>query len=385
MSMTRRARMQATLAGRPVDRPAFNFYEIDGYSQRPDDPDPFNIYHDPSWKPLLDLTREHADRIVRRWVPFKDAPSDPLADLTTVDRWTEHGSRFVRTTIKAGTRTLTKVDRRDPDVDTNWHIEHLLKDEDDAMAWLALPENPPGRTADPAAFLKVEEDLGETGIAMVDTPDPLCLAAELFAMQDYLVLASSEPALFHRIVERMSRWVYGWTEAVARALPGRLWRIVGPEYAGAPYLPPKLFREFVTRYDQPMIDRVHATGGFARLHAHGRLRGILDDLVATGCDGLDPIEPPPQGDVTLAEVKAAFGDRLVLFGNLEVRDIESLSPVEFRPIVERALAEGTAGSGRGFVLQPSAAPYGRTLSSIALRNYETIVRVVEEAFPPVID
>jgi len=294
-----------------------------------------------------------------------------------VDRWTEHGSRFVRTTIRAGTRTLTKIDRRDPDVDTIWHLEHLLKDEDDVAAWLALPETPPGRLADPAPFLKVEADLGDTGIAMVDTPDPLCLAAELFAMQDYLVLASSEPALFHRILERMSRWVYGWTEAVAQALPGRLWRIVGPEYAGAPYLPPKLFREFVTRYDRPMIDRVHRTGGFARLHAHGRLLGILEDLVATGCDGLDPIEPPPQGDVTLAEVKQKYGNRIVLFGNLEIRDIEFLPPEQFRPLVERALDEGTRGGGRGFVLQPSAAPYGRKLSDLALRNYETIVRVIE--------
>lgn len=370
--------MLATLAGKPVDRPAFNFYEIDGYSQRPDDPDPFNIYNDPSWKPLLDLTKDRVDRIARRWVPFKDSPPDPVADLTTVDRWTEHGSRFVRTTIRAGNRMLTKVDRRDPDVDTIWHLEHFLKDEDDVAAWLALPETPPGRIADPAPFMKVESDLGDTGIAMVDTPDPLCLAAELFAMQDYLVLASSEAALFHRVLERMSRWVYGWTEAVAAALPGRLWRIVGPEYAGAPYLPPKLFREFVTRYDTPMIDRVHRTGGFARLHAHGRLKGILDDLVATGCDGLDPIEPPPQGDVTLAEVRNRYGDRLVLFGNLEIRDIEFLPAEEFRPIVERALDEGTQGNGRGFVLQPSAAPYGRKLSDTALRNYEMIVRVMEE-------
>ena len=31
-------------------------------------------------------------------------------------------------------------------------------------------------------------------------------------------------------------------EAVAKALPGRLWRIYGPEYAAPPYLPPRLFQ-----------------------------------------------------------------------------------------------------------------------------------------------
>ena len=42
-----------------------------------------------------------------------------------------------------------------------------------------------------------------------------------------------------------------------------------------------------------------------------------------------------------------------------------------------ALAEGTAGAGRGFVLMPSAAPYGRTISSTTMRNYETMVRLAE--------
>ena len=45
----------ATLRGEPVDRPAVNFYEIGGFDVDPDDPDEFNIYNDPSWRPLLQL------------------------------------------------------------------------------------------------------------------------------------------------------------------------------------------------------------------------------------------------------------------------------------------------------------------------------------------
>jgi hypothetical protein len=63
--MTRRERLLATLRGEPVDRPAFNFYEINGLeSTSPGDP--FNIYSDSSWKPLLDLAAEKTDRIVMR-------------------------------------------------------------------------------------------------------------------------------------------------------------------------------------------------------------------------------------------------------------------------------------------------------------------------------
>ncbi|MBW8016687.1 MAG: hypothetical protein FVQ82_10905 [Planctomycetes bacterium] len=60
----------ATLRGEPVDRPAVSFYELNGLDEDYNDPDPFNIYNDPSWKPLIDLTKDHTDRIVMRSVPF---------------------------------------------------------------------------------------------------------------------------------------------------------------------------------------------------------------------------------------------------------------------------------------------------------------------------
>jgi len=65
-----------------------------------------------------------------------------------------------------------------------------------------------------------------------------------------------------------------------------------------------------------------------------------------------------------------------LFGNLEASDIENLPTPQFREKVKRALEEGTRGEGRGFVLMPSACPYGRVLSARALSNYEAMVEEV---------
>ena len=75
--MNRRERLMATLEGRPVDRPPVNFYEINGLDEDPADADPFNIYSDPSWKPLLDLAREKTDRIVMRPVRFRNPRPEP--------------------------------------------------------------------------------------------------------------------------------------------------------------------------------------------------------------------------------------------------------------------------------------------------------------------
>ena len=63
---------------------------------------------------------------------------------------------------------------------------------------------------------------------------------------------------------------------------------------------------------------------------------------------------------------------------MEASDLENLKQSEFREKIKRAIAEGTAGSGRGFVLLPSACPYGRELSALTLKNYEKIIEIVEE-------
>ena len=117
----------------------------------------------------------------------------------------------------------------------------------------------------------------------------------------------TEPARFQRLLERFSEVLLAKTAEVAEALPGRLWRIYGPEFAAPPYLPPRLFRQYVCRYVTPMIEIIHRSGGYARIHSHGRLKDILDDIAAMGADALDPIEPPPQGDVELAYVRRRYG------------------------------------------------------------------------------
>ncbi len=372
--MNRRQRLMNTLRGCPVDRPPVSFYEINGLDERPDDPDPFNIYSHPSWAPLIELAREQTDRIVMRSVPLRGAPPDPLAELTTTETWDDGAARYTRRTIRCGRHVFTATDRRDRDVNTTWRVEHFLKGPDDLRAWLALPAPTFGGEPDAAGVLAAEAALGDSGIVMIDTPDPLCLAADLFAMADYTVVAATEPALFHRLLERFAAVLWPKTEAVAAALPGRLWRIYGPEYAAAPYLHPRYFREYVVQYDTPLVRAIQRTGGYARLHCHGRLKAILDDIAATGCDGLDPIEPPPQGDVELREVRAKYGAQMVLFGNLEASDIENLPTPEFEIKIRRALAEGVGG--RGFVLMPSSCPYGRVLSPLALANYRRMAAVV---------
>ena len=387
--MTSRERLTATLRSEAVDRPAVNFYEIGGFQIDPSDPDEFNVYNDPSWQPLLQLAEEQTDLIRMRSpvrprshkVEMSDDKTDAASyrdEFFKTEKYMEEGNRFKRVTLNIGGRTMTSLTRRSPDIDTVWAIEHLLKNVDDLKAYLELPDEVFTEQVNVDHLVAEDKKVGDRGIVMVDTEDPICTAAYLFSMEDFTVVALTEQKLFHRLLEKLSGHIYNRTEETAKGFPGHLWRIYWPEYATEPYLPPYLFKEYVVRYTGPMVETIQKNGGFARIHCHGRIRAVLDYIIEMGAAAIDPIEPPPHGDVELEYVRDKYGDKLVLFGNIEVADIENMEPAEFEKIVKRTLKDGTRGEGKGFVLMPSSAPNGRKITPKIMANYETMVRLATE-------
>jgi hypothetical protein len=384
--MTSRERLTATLRGEAVDHPAVNFYEIGGFQIDPSDPDEFNVYNDPSWQPLLQLAEEQTDLIRMRSPVRPNSHKVEMAHDKTdsanyrdeffkTEEYMEDGCRFKRVTLKIGNKTMTSLTRRSPEIDTVWTIEHLLKSIDDLKAYLEVPDELFDEQVDIADLVEEDKKLGDRGIVMVDTEDPICSAASLFSMEDFTVIAMTEQKLFHRLLEKLSRHIYCRTEKTAKEFGGHLWRIYGPEYATEPYLPPHLFKEYVVRYTGPMVKTIRKYGGFARIHCHGRTRAVLDYIVEMGAAAIDPLEPPPHGDVELEYVREKYGRELVLFGNLEIADVENMEPSEFEKVVEKTLDDGTSGEGKGFVLIPSSAPNGRKITPRMMANYKTMVRL----------
>jgi hypothetical protein len=374
----------ATLNGRPVDRPAVNFYEVGGFKVDPSDPDEFNIYNDPSWGPLLELAEEQTD-LIRMRSPVKARSHEVTSDTSDgssyrdeffkINKYIEKDCLFTFTTLRIGGKEMMSLTRRSRDVDTVWTVEHLLKGPEDLKAYLELPDEVFTEDVDVTGLIEEDQKLSDSGIIMIDTEDPICAAASLFSMEDFTVVALTEQRHFHRLLEKLSMHIQARTEKTAKAFPGHLWRIYGPEYATEPYLPPGLFKEYVVRYTGPMVEAIQKQGGFARIHCHGRIRAVLDYIVEMGAAAIDPVEPPPQGDVELDYVRREYGKELVLFGNIEIADIENCEPGDFEEIAEKALIDGTRGEGKGFVLMPSSAPYGRKITPRVMKNYETMVRL----------
>ena len=113
-------------------------------------------------------------------------------------------------------QSLARVDK---DVHTVWQIEHLLKNTDELKVFLQLPREVFDCTVDVSNLINEEEKLGDKGIVMVDTPDPLCMAAALFSMENFTVIALTEQMLFCDLVEMFFEVLKKRVEAVSRISP----------------------------------------------------------------------------------------------------------------------------------------------------------------------
>ncbi|MDP6449170.1 MAG: uroporphyrinogen decarboxylase family protein, partial [Lentisphaeria bacterium] len=159
-----------------------------------------------------------------------------------------------------------------------------------------------------------------------------------------------------------------------RGLPA-LFYTVGPELCTPPMTSPAVFAALVTPYQRQLIEIIHDAGFAAAIHCHGRVRSILEEVLGTGADVLEPIEPPPQGDITLAELLQKVGDRLCLVGHIQDQEFHTVSPGTMTSRVE-AIARLVNGR-TGYVMTPTCTPFQHPASATFQHNYREWIEAAD--------
>ena len=369
---TSRRRLLTTLAGGTPDRVPINTYELAGRNSV----DWYN--QQPSYRGLMDYVRAHTD-CVTNWNPR------PVTDRYTcqerflcsdypvaMESRTESAGQFERTTRICHTPQgdLSSVTQAAADVYTTWQVEHWCKSTADVDKALSVPYEP--ARYDASDLVRVHAELGEGGLVMASVGDPAYLAADLMSFQDYLMWAFEETDHFARTVAAIAERVMENLRRQLDCCVLDLYRIVGPEYFTPPYLSPAVFRRFILPHVTEMTRMIHSRGGKVRLHCHGKMGRVLDMILETGCDGIDPCEPPPDGDIELDELKRRCQARGVsVWGNIELKLLEQATPAQVRAEVRKIMDQAKAGGG--FVLMPTAAPINLPISEKTEANYKAFI------------
>lgn len=145
---------------------------------------------------------------------------------------------------------------------------------------------------------------------------------------------------------------------------------IADDYASnlAPMFSPAHFLEFVRPRLQRIVDAIHDEGALAIKHSDGNLWPILEDIVSTGIDGLNPLEPVAGMD--LGEVKAACGERVCLVGNIDCGELLCHgTTAEVEAAVIAALQAGAPG-GRYMLASSNSIHAG-----VKPENFATMIKV----------
>lgn len=102
------------------------------------------------------------------------------------------------------------------------------------------------------------------------------------------------------------------------------------------------------------------------IHSDGNLWSILPDLIACGFNAIHPLEPKAMDSRAL---KAAYGDRLALLGNIEIGEILTLgTPEDVEAEVRACIRDLAPGGGYAVGSSNTVAHY------VALDNFKAMVR-----------
>ncbi len=191
-------------------------------------------------------------------------------------------------------------------------------------------------------------------------------SAYLVGLDRLLELFVTDPdfvqALFERVMAVNERIIRNAIRAGAEVV------CLGDDYASnaGPMFSPRMFRELLLPYLQRMVDAIHAEGGLVVKHSDGNIWPLLPDIVGTGVDGINPLEPTAGMD--LAEVKAAYGQQVCLIGNIDCGDLLSHgTPAQVEAAVREAI-QAAAPGGR-FMLSSSNSIH----ASVRPENYRTMI------------
>ena len=110
-----------------------------------------------------------------------------------------------------------------------------------------------------------------------------------------------------------------------------------------PFLPPSMFAEFVTPYLAELTAAQRQMGAYVIKHTDGDIMPIIDQLVSANPHALHSLDP--MAGVDIKEVKARYGDRIALCGNVHCAHMQTGTPEQIRASAEYAMRWGKPGGG----------------------------------------
>lgn len=343
MQLTSRERIMRIFKNEEIDRPALKLWGA-GF---PDEPQ----LH-PAYQPVSDLAYEVSDLFIGAGFRFDiyggmelPAHQEIWREDTAHPTWKDE-----HTVLHTPKGDLHMIERVSTVGEPSYTTEYMIKEPEDLEALLSLPYTPfPIDTAD---YERKLAKLGDRGVVMASLDNASYAFHRMMGSETLAYFSVDERELLTEAISVYSKRLYDHTKAILDAGIVAPFSWVGPELFIPPLMGPKDFDDFVYKFDKPLCDLIHDRGGYVWVHCHGKTGKFIDRFTDMGVDILNPLEPPKNGDILLAETVKKHGRQIGLEGNIEIQELLQASPERVKMLIDECVEAGSR-SGR-FILCPSA-------------------------------
>ena len=339
--MTSRERLTRIFQGKVPDRPAVRLWGVASGDK----------FLHPAYKKVHRTAMELSDLVTSAGSPFNlswGCAVDKISGYSEVPTDSEEWVEVV-TKIHTPEGELRSVYTKSTVGKPGYQKEHLLKKPEDIKKIFSVSYQP--YSFSPDSFYATEKAVGERGITMFGLDHAMYGLQRLIGSENFALWSIECRSLLLEAIKIFSQRIRKQVIQAFEAGLKPIFAWVGPELCIPPLMSPKDFDDFVFQFDKPLIDLIHQRGGYAWVHSHGKMAQLLERFVEMGVDVLNPIEPPPMGDVTLAEAFNLVGERMGLEGNIETHDLMTATRERICELVHKAI---DAGRGRRFILCPTS-------------------------------
>lgn len=161
-------------------------------------------------------------------------------------------------------------------------------------------------------------------------------------MEHFYYTMVDDPALIEEMMRRYTDYAADVAEQAAKLGFDIFWTADDIAARTATLFSPKMFRELMVPHIRKIAERIHDVGIQWIYHSDGNLAAVLEDLLALGIRGLNPIEPTC---MDIRQLKKQYGDRVVLSGNVDVHLLAHGTPDEVRATTLGLLRDVAPGGG----------------------------------------
>lgn len=339
--MTGRERLNAIFNGEPVDRPSLKLW---GFY-----PDQKLI--DDAYSDVYELAAQVTDYMCQCASPANIRLGMAASHIVETRR-TPGPSQWedITTVWHTPAGDLTGIYRASTTGLPGYELEHMVKTPQDLEALLSVPYEPLPLSLE--TYHTLDQRIGDRGICVYEIDEAMFALQSLMGPENFALMSIECRDLVHKVIAEYSSRIQLEVQQVFDAGLKPVFGWVGPEVCIPPLMSPRDFEEFVMRYDKPLCDYIHEHGGHVWVHCHNHVSRFIERFLYMGVDVLNPIEPPPMGDVQLDDAVERFGNRIGFEGNIETHDLWTADTARIEALVAAAVAQG--GKSDRFILCPSA-------------------------------